>query len=200
MEKEVVFDLVRELKPRDHALLFYEYVEDKYRVVFDFLKAGLDAREAAAYVAGADETPGQVRSLLESRGVDVDACEKEDMLQIMSYGECYLIDGKFNVERTIALWAKLLSDTLAEGFRGLRVAGDATWFMKSDLKTEFLDYENSLHRVLEEPLIAICAYSLPVLMELNQAQFVVDLIKAHNNVIFLGSHAGLVKADETRIH
>ena len=196
MEKEVVFDLVRGLKPRDHAVLFYEYVEDKYRVVFDFLKAGLDVHEATAYVAGADETPSQVRSLLEKRRIDVDACEKEGMLQIMSYKDSHLIDGEFNAKRTIALWAKLLSDALAEGFKGLRVAGDATWFLKSDMKTEFLDYEKSLHRVLDVPFIAMCAYSLPVLMELNQVQFVVDLIKAHSNVIFLGSHAGLVKADE----
>jgi len=46
------------------------------------------------------------------------------------------------------------------------------------------------------PLIAICAYSLPVLMQQNQVQLVVELIKAHNNVIFLGSQAGLVKAEE----
>ena len=199
LEKEAVFDLVRLLKPRDHALLFYECVEDKYRVVFDFLKSGLDAQEAAAYVAGVDETPSQVRSLLEKRGIDVDACEKKGMLQIMSYKDWYLIDGEFNVERTIALWAKLLGDALAEGFKGLRVTGDVTWFLKSDMKTEFLDYENSLHRVMDMPLTAICAYSLPVLMELNQVQFVVDLIKAHSNVIFLGSHAGLVKADEISI-
>jgi hypothetical protein len=117
----------------------------------------------------------------------------------MSYKDWYLIDGEFNVERTIALWAKLLSDALAEGFKGLRVAGDATWFLKSDMKTEFLDYEKSLHRVLDVPFIAMCAYSLPVLMELNQVQFVVDLIKAHSNVIFLGSNAGLVKADEISV-
>jgi len=196
LEKEAVLDLVRELKPRDHVILFYEYVQDKYRVVFDFLRAGLDAQEAVAYVAGVDETPSQVRTLLEKRGVDANACEKRGMLQVMSYRDWYLIEGEFDIKRTITLWAKLLSDALAEGFKGLRVAGDATWFFKCDMKRELLEYENSLHRVLDMPLIAICAYSLPVLMEQNEVQLVVDLIKAHNNVIFLGSQAGLVKAEE----
>jgi len=191
-----VFDLVGQLKPRDHAIMFYEYVEDKYRVLFDYLKAGLDSEEAVTYVAGFDETPSHVRSLLQKRGIDVDACESKGMLQIMSYRDWYLVDGEFNVQRTIARWAKLLSDALAEGFKGLRVAGDATWFLKCDMKDELLEYENSLHRVLDMPLIAICAYSLPVLMQRNQVQLVVDLIKAHNNVIFLGTQAGLVKAQE----
>ncbi len=187
---------VRQLKPTDHAVMFYECVEDKYRVLFEYLKAGLDSKEAVAYVVGVDETLSQVKSYWERRGVDVDACEKKGMLQIFTYKDWYLIDGEFNVQRTIALWAKLLSDALAEGFKGLRVAGDATWFFKRDMKKELLEYENSLHRVLDMPLIAICALSLPVLMEQNEAQLVVDLIKAHNNVIFLGSQAGLVKAEE----
>jgi hypothetical protein len=196
LEKEAVFDLVGQLKPRDHAIMFYECVEDKYRVLFDFLKAGLDAQEAVAYVAGDDETPSQVKSHLEKRGIYMDAIEKMGMLKMMSYRDWYLIDGVFNVQRTITLWAKLLSDVLADGVKGLRVMGDVTWFLRRGMKEELLEYENSSHRVLDLPLIGVCAYSLPVLVQQNEVQFVVDLIKAHNNVIFLGAQAGLVKAQE----
>lgn len=189
-------NLVGRLKPTDHVVMFYEGVEDKHRVLFEYLSAGLDAQEAVAYVAGVDETPSQVRMLLEKGGVDADACEKKGMLQIMSYKDWYLAGGDFNVQRTITAWAKLLSDALADGFKGLRVAGDVTWFLKYGMKDQLLEYENALHRVLDLPLIGICAYSLPVLMELNEAQLVVDLIKAHNNVIFLGVQAGLVKSEE----
>jgi hypothetical protein len=196
LEKEAVFDLVGQLRPRDHVIMFYECVEDKYRVLFDFLKAGLDAQEAVAYVAGDDETPSQVKSHLEKRGIYMDAIEKMGMLKMMSYRDWYLIDGVFNVQRTITLWAKLLSDVLADGVKGLRVMGDVTWFLKRDMKKDLLEYENALHRVLDLPLIGVCAYSLPVLVHQNEVQLVVDLIKAHNNVIFLGAQAGLVKAQE----
>jgi hypothetical protein len=64
------------------------------------------------------------------------------------------------------------------------------------MKKDLLEYENALHRVLDLPLIGVCAYSLPVLVHQNEVQLVVDLIKAHNNVIFLGAQAGLVKAQE----
>lgn len=196
MEKEAVMDLVRQLKPTDHAIMFYEYPEDKYRVLFDYLKAGFDSQEAAAYVGGVDETPSQIKALLEKHGIDVEQRENNRMLQVMSYKDWYLVDGEFNVQRTIVSWAKLLSDALADGFKGLRVAGDATWFIKCDMKEKLLEYESSLHRVLDIPLIAICAYSLPVLTKQNEVQLVVDLIKAHNNVIFLGAQAGLVKTEE----
>ena len=197
MEKEAVMDLVRQLKPTDHAIMFYEYPEDKYRVLFDYLKAGFDSQEAVAYVGGDDETPSQIKTLLEKRGIDVEQCERNRMLQVMSYKDWYLIDGEFNVQRTITSWAKLLSDALADGFEGLRVAGDVTWFIKCGMKEKLLEYESSLHRVLDIPLIALCAYSLPVLTKRNEVQLVVDLIKAHNNVIFLGAQAGLVKIEET---
>ncbi len=197
MEKEAVMDLVRQLKPTDHAIMFYEYPEDKYRVLFDYLKAGFDSQEAVAYVGGVDETPSQIKTLLEKCGIDVEQRENNRMLQVMSYKDWYLIDGEFNVQRTIASWAKLLSDALADGFKGLRVAGDVTWFIKCGMKEKLLEYESSLHRVLDIPLIAICAYSLPVLTKQNEVQLVVDLIKAHNNVIFLGAQAGLVKIEET---
>jgi MEDS: MEthanogen/methylotroph, DcmR Sensory domain len=196
LDKEAVVSLVGRLKPTDHVTMFYECVEDKYRVLFGYLRAGLDAQEAVAYVAGADETPGQVKLMLEKGGVDVDVCEKKSMLQIMSHKDWYLAGGVFDVQRTIALWARLLSDALADGFKGLRVAGDVTWFFRCGMKSQLLEYENALHRVLDVPLIAVCAYSLPVLMEMNEVQLVVDLIKAHNNVIFLGAQAGLVKSDE----
>jgi hypothetical protein len=196
MEKETVFDVMGKLKPRDHVIMFYECVEDKYRVLFDFLKAGLDAQEAVAYVAGDDETPSQVKSHLEKRGIYMDAIEKMGMLKMMSYRDWYLVDGVFNVQRTITLWAKLMSDVLADGSKGLRVMGDVTWFLRRGMKEELLEYENSLHRVLDLPLIGVCAYSLPVLVQRNEVQLVVDLIKAHNNVIFLGAQAGLVKAQE----
>ena len=133
MDKGAVVRLVRRLRPTDHALLFYEFVEDKYRVLFEYLRAGLDSQEAAAYVAGADETLSQVRMLLEKGGIDVDAYEKKGMLQVMSHRDWYLADGEFSVQRTITSWAKLLSDALAEGFKGLRVMGDATWFFRCEL-------------------------------------------------------------------
>jgi hypothetical protein len=196
LEKEAVVNLARQLKPTDHAIMFYEYPEDKYRVLFDYLEAGLDSQEAVVYVAGADETPGLIKSLLEKRGVNVEQCEGNDMLQVIDFKDWYLVDGEFNVQRTIAGWAKLLSDALADGFKGLRVAGDATWFIERDMKGKLLEYERSLHRVLDIPLIAMCAYSLPVLTKNNEVQFVIDLIKAHNNVIFLGAQAGLVKTEE----
>ena len=41
MEKGEVLDFVRSMKPTDHVIMFYLQPEDKYHVLFTYLKAGL---------------------------------------------------------------------------------------------------------------------------------------------------------------
>jgi len=193
MEKGEVFDFVRNMKPTDHVIMFYECQEDKHRVLFAYLKAGLDHQEAATYVTGIYETPNQIKEVMAKFGIDANEFEKKGMLRIISYKDWYIIDGKFSIEKTVSLWKSLFDDAMAKGFRGLRVVGEVDCFLECDMAKELIEYENSLHRVLDVPFSAVCAYSLPLMMQKNQTQLVIDLIKAHGNVIILGPQAGLIK-------
>jgi hypothetical protein len=193
MEKDEIIDVVRNMKPTDHVIMFYEFPEDKHHVLFTYLKAGLDSQEAAAYVAG-DEKPDEIREAMKKFGIDVDYYERKGMLHIINYNEWYIIDGKFSIEKTVNLWKTLLDDATAKGFNGLRVTGEMTCFFKYGMINELVEYENSLHRVLDIPLTAICAYSLPLMVKKNQTQLIVELIKAHSTVIIVGPKAGLVKS------
>lgn len=193
MEKDDVVDFVRNMKPTDHVIMFYEFPEDKYRLLFTYLKAGLDRQEAVAYVTGIDETPNHIKEVMTKFGIDIDEFERKGMLRIISYKDWYIIDGKFSIEKTVTLLKNLLDDALARGFKGLRVVGEVDCFFKCDMVKELVEYENSLHRVLDIPLTALCAYSMPIMMQKNQMQLVIDLIKAHSNVIILGPQAGVIK-------
>jgi len=193
MEKDQVLDFVRKMKPTDHVIMFYELREDKHRVLSTYLKAGLDHQEAAAYVTGINETRNQITGIMKKHGIDVEELERRGMLRIISYKDWYITDGKFSIDRTVTFWKSLLNDALARGFRGLRVVGEVDCFFECDMVKELVEYENSLHRVLDFPLTAMCAYSLPVMMRKNQVELVGDLIKTHGSVIILGPQAGLVK-------
>lgn len=193
MEKDEIVHFVKKMKTTEHVILFYEFPEDKHRVLFAYLRAGLDSNEAAAYVAG-DETPSEIREAMSKFGIDVDDYEKRDMLHIIDYKSWYIINGKFSIEKTVNLWKNLLDNTLTKGFKGLRVTGEMACFFKYNMVKELVEYEKSLHKVLDIPLTAICAYNLPMLVKENQRQLVLELIQAHSTVIILGPKAGLIKS------
>jgi len=193
LEKNEVFEFVRKMKARDHVILLYTDPKDKYEVLFGYLKAGLEKSEAAAYVAS-EETPEQVKEAMQEFGIDVKRYEQKGTLKIIDYRDWYIIGGKFDISKTISLWKSLLKDAEARGFKGLRVTGEMSCFFKHKMINELVEYEQALHRTLEIPLTAICAYNTEAITkEKGEIELLLDLIKAHSTVIIMGPKAGLVK-------
>jgi len=193
MEKGEVLDFVRSMKPTDHVIMFYLQPEDKYHVLFTYLKAGLDRGEAAAYVAS-QESPAQIKRAMRRFGIDVDKFQKSGALHIIDYRKWYIIKGTFSIPGTMKRWKKLLDESTAKGFKGLRVAGEMAAFFKRRLVRRLVGYEQALHRVLELPLTAICAYDTSIVMREGRGKLLLELVKAHSTVIYTGEELGLVKS------
>lgn len=192
MEKSEIFESVKNMKATGHVILLYTNPEDKRNVLFTYLKAGLEGGEAAAYVAGQESTE-EVKQAMQEFGIDVERYEKNGALRVLDYREWYIIDGKFNVSNTLGLWKKLLDESMAKGFKGLRVTGEMECFFKNKMMRELVEYEQSLHKTLEIPLTAICAYNQGVVTEEGGIELFLDLLKAHSTAIITGPKAGLVK-------
>ena len=60
---------------------------------------------------------------------------------------------------------------------------------------ELVEYERSLHRVFDFPMTAICAYNTDLVANEGKRELYLDLIKAHNTVIFAGPEAAVVKSE-----
>jgi hypothetical protein len=191
MEKAEILEFVQQMKPRDHVILFYSRPEDKHRVLFTYLKAGLDRGEAVLYVAG-QESPDAIRRSMGKLNIDVGAFERSGALHVIDCKDWYMIDGKFSVSRTMELWKKLYDESIAKGFKGLRVTGETDLFFENGMVKDLLEYERSLHRVLELPMTAICAYDSNVVAREENGELYLDLIKAHSNVIIIGPESGVV--------
>jgi len=191
MEKQEILEFVAQMKPRDHVIFFYSNPEDKHQVLFTYLKAGLDSGEAVAYVAG-QESPDGIRQAMKRFGIDVDVAERSGALHVIHYRDWYIIDGKFSIPRTMELWRRLYDESVSKGFRGFRVTGEMACFFENRMLKELLEYERSLHRVLELPMTAICAYDSDVVASEGRGEIYLDLIKAHSNVIISGPESGIV--------
>jgi len=197
MGKSEILEFVRRMKARDHVILFYTNHEDKRLVLFTYLKAGLDAGEAVVYVAG-DESSNAIREAMSNFGLDIERYERIGALKVVDYRHWYIIGGEFNIDRTLSLWKKALDEAMARGFKGLRVAGEMACFFKNNMINELVVYERALHRELEIPLAAICAYDDAVVLkgaeEERYLRLYLDLVTAHSTILFTGpQEAGMVR-------
>lgn len=197
MGKVEILNFVKTMRAKDHAILFYASRRDKREILFTYLKAGLDAGEAAIYVTS-DESVHEIRRAMEDFGVNIDQYERTHALRIADYSEWYIIEGEFDVGRIFSLWERSLREALARGFKGLRVAGDMSCFFKHHMLNELVVYERALHRELEVPMEAICAYDDSVVLrgieENRYLRLYLDLITAHGTILFVGpEEAGVVR-------
>jgi len=183
---EKVTHFVEELKPRDHVIFVYQSQEAKHNVLFHYLKAGLENGEAAAYITS-EETPNQIREAMKRFGINLEKYEKTNALRILAYTDIYLVNGKFDIETTMGKWNELHEEAVAGGLKGLRVTGEMGWFFEHNLVEQLVEYERSLHRVLELPMTAICAYNAKMLTKArNPINLYTELVRAHGAVLFAG--------------
>ncbi len=183
---ERALQFVSRLKPANHVVFLYESAEVKHRVLFNYVKVGLENREAVAYVAS-DEDPSQIRDAMERFGIDVEKSEGTGALRILGWNEFYIIDGKFDAKRTIDSIEKMYNEAVKEGFKGWRGTGEMACFFDHNLVDEMIDYERTLHRVLDIPVIALCAYDAKTLTDVgNPINVYSELVSAHGTVLFTG--------------
>jgi hypothetical protein len=178
---QVLVDFVKNLKPTQHVILFYYEPELKRRLLFAYLKAGLDNGEAAAYIAS-QETSEQIKQAMREFSIDVERYEAADALRVIPYTEWYYLDGYFDMRRTKNLWQRLYEQTSAKGFKGLRVTGEVSCFFDRGDVNELVAYEESLHKKVELPMAVICAYDTSQV----PPRVFHDFIAAHGNSLFIG--------------
>jgi sugar-specific transcriptional regulator TrmB len=187
--------IVKHLRPRDHVILMYDSLEGKRNTLFSYLRYGLENGEAVKYVCS-EESPKDIRMAMQEFGIPVSEHEKTGALDIMSYTDIYIKDGKFSVLDIMDAWDNYYSNALAEGFKGLRVTGEMSCFMEHSLVDELIEYEKALHTILDIPLTAICAYNSETLARIeNPLDVYSELVKAHGKVLFAGKDSTVGKVE-----
>lgn len=178
--------LISQLKPTNHVIFLYESTEVKQKVLFECVKAGLKNNEAVAYIA-TEGHPSQIKEAMKRFGIEVEKNETSGALRVLGCDDFYIIDGRFDVKTTIGLIREMYNEALKKGFIGWRGIGEMTCFFENNLVHEMIDYERALHRVLDIPVIAICAFNNKVLMDFgNPMNLYSELARAHGTVLFTG--------------
>ncbi|MCW3994706.1 MAG: MEDS domain-containing protein [Candidatus Bathyarchaeota archaeon] len=175
---------IKQMKPSSHVILLYETSDAKLKVLLNYIKYALENDEAVVYVCS-EASVEEIKTAIASFGVDVRKYEGLGALKILDYTQHYIIDGRFDVERTLKLWNSYYEQATSRGFKGLRATGETACFFKHNLVKELVEYEKALHQKLETPMIAICAYRADMLMRAgNPVNIYAELVRAHGNVLF----------------
>lgn len=192
---EKVVNFVKGLNPRDHVVFIYQALEAKHHALFSYLEAGLQNGYSVAYVAS-EETIGNIKDCMKKFGIEVEKHERTGALRILDYTDVYIIDGKFEIETTLEKWKAMYKKALKKKFKGLRITGEMSCFFNHHLLEELVEYEKSLHRVLELPMTAICAYNAQDLVKAkNPIDLYTELVRAHGAVLFAGIDNNLGKLE-----
>jgi DNA-binding PadR family transcriptional regulator len=178
VEPQQISDYARNLESHDHAVLFYETPEEKWRVISNHLRCALENGYPAVYICHFEE-PDQVHEGLKRHGIDVLAHESHDTFRILELGD-YFRQEEFN---QIEAELKTVYEQLAK--KTIRVAVDSTFAIKNLHAEKVLKYERWIGRTFTLPIAGICAYNTEAVTESSDELFR-ELLKSHGHAIFPG--------------
>lgn len=165
----------------DHYCGIYRTDADHRRLILDFIRQGIARNEKMLYIVNL-QTAAQLRALLSSADICVDALTERRQLVILTAKESYLKGGQFDPESMIALLGEETDRAVAEGYAALRVTGEMTWALAGEPGSERLvEYESKLNQFFpSSKCYAICQYD----RRRFDADMLLDILHTHPQVLF----------------
>lgn len=166
------------LKHGDHVCPIHDRPPELLAVAVPFIQEGLARGERCIYAA--DEAMGA--EAVKSLGArEVADAQETGALQFIEKHATYIPAGRFDPDAMIGFLDRAESEALAQGFSGLRYAGDMTWALAADIEAERLvAYEARLNHFLKgRRAIILCHYCRshfdPALLH--------DILRTHPTII-----------------
>lgn len=149
---------VQQLRPGDHAALFYRTRNEQLDAVIPYIQAGLERNQRCLYIAG-DTSPGFVVDALERGGIDVARAEREGRLTVATPNSTYLRYGVFEPQKMVEGLKREVQSALDCGCSAFRGTGELGW--AAALPSALLrlyEYELLFDADLSSAFIALCQY------------------------------------------
>ena len=183
----------------DHFVQFYETDGFLFRLLGEFIGAGLRAGEAAIVVA----TPAHREGLaerLQALGLDVIAARKSGQyveLDAAAMLATFMVNGIPDPERFNQVFGGIIAQTAA-GWRGVRVFGEMVALLWAQEHYEAAVALEALWNQLRtvHAFVLCCGYPLTGIGEEALARLLSDVCAAHSYVIPAESYTALTNSDE----
>lgn len=150
------------LKQGDHTCPIYETLEEQMATAVPFIREGLARGERCLYIAD-ERSFEQLCAALAAAGVNVEYERGRGALELVTKRDAYLKSGVFDPQEMINHLLATAKQALADGYSGLRVAGEMTWALGPEIGNHrLIEYEALLNRALPgSHIVMLCQYSRP---------------------------------------
>ncbi len=171
------------LRHGDHACLVYESEEEQVRSAAHFIAEGLRKGECCGF-AGDERAAANVTAALRGAGVNTGRERGRGALLHTTSGETYLREGRFDPEGQFGHLGGLVERSLADGFRGLRHAGEMGWALGPEPGCDRLpEYEARVNELFPTlSLTGMCQYD----RRRFTSEAVRDALRTHPLVVLSG--------------
>ncbi len=171
------------LRDTRHVCAFFRDQEEEYQVLGPFIRDGLDRGDRAVHVLGLDRRDEHLRRLA-AAGVDTATAEARGQLELRSAADTYLPDGRFDVERLLALFTGLAGGDAARGFPRSRIVCRMDCLTGGRaLADDVVEFESRVNELWSRhDDVVICTYDLRQL----SGDAAVDVVRTHPMVILGG--------------
>ena len=143
-----------------HFCLFFDTKSDLLDILAPYFKAGLAQNEFCFWVIAEPLTEDDARDALSQV---LPASERhliDRQMEFIPCEECYLQDGKFDLDRVTSGWVARLNGALSAGYDGIRVTGGTGW-LRTRQWADFWKYEAALNEsIVDHRMTILCTYPL----------------------------------------
>ncbi len=109
-----------------HVCAFFNSADEGYRVLMPFIQDGFVAGDKAVHVVKAEDRYDHLRRLT-AAGIDPAAAQRSGQLELRINTETYLVDGRFDQDRMLAVFEGLASGSAPGGFPLSRIVCHMDW-------------------------------------------------------------------------
>jgi hypothetical protein len=166
-----------------HIAAFFRSREEEYEVLRSYIKDGIDAGEKTVHICDPNLKHDHLHQL-ENMGVPISDCTRTGQLEVLSWHDTYLKEGRFDSDTMMAMIEEVVKTSRAEGFSRVRLMGHMEWALEERPGIErVIEYEsrvNNLLNRLQQP--AICVYDL----NRFSGTTVIDVLRTHPYALIEG--------------
>jgi hypothetical protein len=166
-----------------HVCAFFSSVEEEYRVLLPFIKAGFDRGERALHVVDPVLRDDHLRRL-RLAGIDVAGAKESGQFEVLDWQDAYLSEGHFDQNRMLDFVEKTLDTRKQQGLPLTRLMGHMEWsLMGCPGSHDLVEYEtraNFMSETRRDPII--CIYDLTKF----RGDLVIDIMRTHPVTIIGG--------------
>jgi PAS domain S-box-containing protein len=174
-------DILGDIPLGSHFCNFYETKQDLLDIMVPYFLAGFENNEFCLWVVSKSGliTVEEAKEALAKVIPDHIGHFSDWEIEILIETDWYLEEDAFNLEKVINGWKTKLNQALANGYNGMRVAGDTFWLTKNIWK-DFFAYEREINdSIANLPITILCTYPL----EKSGAAELLDVAHSHQFAI-----------------